>query len=196
MRKKTTTASLLRTLGIAVITAATIALAACASINQTIRIAPLPGDYAVSASSSLLVNGQTIPESDLKVVKYFHFTTYASPRLKERDVQIGLAADLKKILDDAGANGIIKLRITTTNIDTSALSWIVLERYAGITGVLSGLAVAGTVAGYPSTYSSQATGWAIGIAAVGAVLLGGSLVHESVATVGYVIDIDGTAVIY
>jgi hypothetical protein len=189
--------SRLRTWGIPAVASALLLVASCASISQTLRIAPLPGDYPVSASSSLLVGGQTIPESDLRFVKDFHFTKYFSPKMTRRDMQLDLAEDLKEILDQADANAIIRLKISVANIDTSNVSWVMVERYTGSLMLGTGVAIWGFYGTYGSSPDvTNAVGAAVGVTIVGAALLAGSWLHESLGTIGYSVDIDGTAVTY
>ena len=103
----------------------------CASMNQSLKMAPLGTNYPVSASSSLFVGGKSISEEGLHSAKDFEFMKYYSPKMTEREVQLDLADDLTKIVEQNGANAIIKLRISVENIDTGAIGWISFERYRG-----------------------------------------------------------------
>jgi len=167
----------------------------CASMNQSMKMAPLGTNYPVSASSSLFVGGKTISGEGLHSAKDFEFMKYYSPKMTEREVQLDLADDLTRIIEQNGANAIIKLRVSVENIDTGAIGWISFERSGGVLIVLGGGALVGFGAiGGPAAQGIETAGIITSIA--GAAIFAGSWLHQSLATVGYSVKIDGTTVRY
>jgi hypothetical protein len=198
MRAKIVQRKQMRSLKIAEAALAAVLLASCAFVEQSVRLAPLSSQYAISASSSLWVNGKTVAEADMTKVKDFQFTKFYTVKLKEKELVYDLSLDLKNLLEEAGANGAINLQVKVNAIDTRVVNWIAVERYTGLLVGGTGLAIIGVLANtsYGLGADSDAWGWGIGFAAVGAALFGGSFIHESLATIGYSFEIAGTAVIY
>src|SRR5208283_47003 len=176
---------------------AALLLGGCATMNQSIHVVPLGMNYPVSASSALYVGGQTLSEGQLVPVKDSEIMKYFSPKLTEKEVQLDLATDLSKVIAENNAKGIIKLRIEVENIDTGALSWISFERSGGVLLAVGGASLAAFGGALSTGGSSQGVVTAGIITTVaGAAMFAGSWLHQSLATVGYSVKIDGTAVRY
>jgi hypothetical protein len=175
-----------------------LSISACASMDQTMKIAPLGMNYPVSASSSLYVGEQTLSEDQLHQAKHFEFMKYFSPKMAEREVQLDLAADLTKVIDENGANAITKLEISVEDIHADALTWIEFERATGVTIAITGAAVfAGVASNATNTSGAQSVEEVAAImTAAGAAIFAGSWLHRAFATVDYTIKISGTTVRY
>lgn len=167
-------------------------ISACASMNQSLKVAPLEMQKPVSASSSLLVDGKVIAEQQLSPVRDFQFEKFFSAKLTQKELELNLGEDLSRIMEESDADGIIKLRVEVERIDTSAVGWIATERYGGLLLAGTGLIMIGVSSAVPDS-QNYVVASGVGIAA-GALLLGGSMLHESLGTVGYYLRVAGTAV--
>ncbi|MBN1410400.1 MAG: hypothetical protein JW969_06115 [Spirochaetales bacterium] len=170
----------------------------CASVEQNLRIAPIDRSYPISASSAILSDSNILQKSDLEIIKEFNFTKVYSAKFSEKDVILDLSKELDDIVRLTGADGISGLKITVKNIDAGATNLISLEKYLGIFGTGLGIGwLIMSLSTSPSSYpeADQANLIAsITVTGAGALFLGISYWHESAATVGYVIEVQGNAV--
>ena len=176
-----------------------ILFSSCASVDQHVTLAPIYNSFPVSASSSVYINGLILSKAEYHILKEFKFEKVFSIKLKNRDVKIDLQSDLKKIIEQANAKGIVELKIDIKDIDTSAVSWITLERYGGFIGVGGGFGWY-VIQNYMQTdETNNNTDTLITSAAMvgsGALLFGGSILHESLGTIKYTLEISGKAITY
>ncbi len=180
----------------AIMAVCSLALVSCASIDQTVKIAPLPAGLPVSGSQSLYVDGRTVDPSQMQVLKEFSYDKAFSSRMKAKEVELMLSEDLVRLAQEAGGNGIVKLKIAVLGVQSTDMGLIWLERYVGSLSAVVGISLMlqpGTSDG--SSSQSMTTGGAI-MAGAGVALVGGSFLHESVGTVNYSFHISGTVVRY
>jgi hypothetical protein len=171
-------------------------LVSCAMLEHTIHIAPLPADLPVSASATLFVDGLLYTAADFSVVKEFAFEKLVTAKLKSRQIDAMLSDDLARIAREAGGNAIVGLKIVTLEIDSTALTLVWAERYAGVMALGAGgalLALPSALYGPPTTESVL---YSVALLGTGAALLGGSFLHESLGAMRYWFQVSGTVVRY
>ncbi len=187
----------LSTLAAALIVVPFLTLVSCASIQQSVKIAPLPAGLPVSASQSLYVDGQTIGPSDMQVLKEFSYDKAFSSRMKAREVELSLSEDLVRLAEEAGGNAIVKLKIAVLGLQSSDMTLIWLERYTGSIAAIGGIGfLGGPLINGSSDHQPDAMTLGAVLLAGGAALIGGSFLHESVGTVSYSFHVSGTVVRY
>ncbi len=176
--------------GLSIISVFALGVLSCASINQTLLLAPLPPSLPVSASPFIIVNGQILSQQDYTVLQSFKFEKSIRCPLTSKQITFDLSKDLNEIAGKVQADAITDLSIRVKNVQHCDISWVLLEG-----GIGSFIFAAETY----STASALIKGdphWAINLngLGLGAAILGVCYLHYSVGSNNFILDIAGNAV--
>jgi hypothetical protein len=177
--------------------------AACATVNQRVILAPVSADFPVSASRTLMVDGNVIGEDNILDSKAFSIEKKVKIPLIKKEANVDFTPDLKGQLAGTDYKGVTQLKVTVDNIDSSATSWITIEQDYGILFAFLGgalIALDPPTSGSPNINNGAASSGLLVpgaiMAGAGVALFGGSLIHRHYGTVEYALSLSGMKVKY
>ena len=179
------------------------ALCSCASMDQALMLAPIVAEYPVSASPSLLVGERVLKADELKAIKPFKYDMLVPVKITQKRYDLDLSKDLVALIRDNKGKAITELKITTKDVRNGSIPWISLERYMGIMIMATGASYAYQFMLAPQSLGASTSGdkalsngllW--GSLGTGALFIGGSFLHQSLATATYSLQIEGKVVDY
>lgn len=174
-----------------------IIITSCASIDQKIKIAPIPREYPISATSSIWYENKVIRDRNVQIIDHFKFEKKYSAKLTEHAIIFDLEKELDKQINLSGADGITELKIKVLDINSDTLDWIVIERYSGVILTGCGLGWLAYTNLYTSTDEAMLSNDTIPVliaSGTGLLLLGGSILHENLGTIEYIFEVEGNTV--
>jgi hypothetical protein len=167
----------------------------CATLDQKTSLAPIAADFPVSASKALYIDGKTVTEAQFSSTKPFEAKKVVKLPVLQKTAAIDLAPDLKAQLSGTDYNGIVQLKVSVKDIDSSAIEWIALERNLGFTTLFGGAALIGVSLSPESKGGLSLVPGAV-LMGMGAAFLGGSAWHEKAGTIDYTYSLSGVSVKY
>ncbi len=167
-------------------------LASCATVDQTIKMAPLSTSFPVSASQTLQVGDKTYDDSQFQQTQEFSTKKVVKAHLSDKEIDLGLTPLLNDQMRGSSFNGVTKLRIDVQNVDNSTPAWVVFEQNWGVSTALVGAWL--YAFSDPSAGGSRTPG--LITMGVGTALFGLSFLHASVGTVDYTFNVSGLKVKY
>lgn len=172
-----------------------LALASCASVNQTVRYTPVDPGFPVSASRSLQVGDTTYGEEKLTSGDSFVVTQKLKVPFKKTDADLGLAPILQAQIKGSAYNAITQLKVSVRDVNNDTATWIAADRTLGLAFLASGAGLVGFATQGPSDSGTSYLP-SIVMGGIGAALLGTSYLLENTGTINYTFDITGVKVKY
>ncbi len=168
-------------------------ISGCTTFENSIELRAPVVKVPVSASSSVIKNGDMVKASGYKVIEHFTFDSKLLWSLggKPKIAKIDITKELTEQIEKTGADAIVNLRIVMASVDNAGEIWVGMERIIGSVVLVFG-GVAGIVA--IATESDMGGPIAIGMTGIGAGFMGLSFITEWTGVTTYVFSIEGDAV--
>ena len=110
-------------------------LASCATFEQTVSVLPIDAGFPVSVSAAFLVQDRIYQPGAYRVIEEFSFrSTVESPVRGMDTLDLDLSGDLRRILDETGADALIDLKFQLVEANTAPLSWMSIASSFAVLG--------------------------------------------------------------